>query len=281
MRQLELREVSALVDFYSGPGYVLDFSNRDFSRFFATEVGVNIDDPVFADTGGSKGKRLCRFLELTDDRTALRAMTCLWEHRLSMLAGTRDPLADADKRYEKVIARLGSTAAPKPKPVEPQRSVNFTKLRSDFFELARLDPQPRGYAFEQFLASVFEASGLLPKERFRNRGEEIDGSFICVGHTYLLEAKWQSSKIGAASLHSFEGKLRDKASWARGLFVSYSGFTDEGLSAFGRSKQTLCMDGLDLFELLERELTIEAVIEAKARRAVETGWPFVRVRNAI
>ena len=41
------------------------------------------------------------------------------------------------------------------------------------------------------------------------------------------------------------------------------------------------MDGMDLFDLLERQLTIEAVIEAKARRAVETGRPFVRVRDIL
>ena len=278
----ELREVAVLVDFARGPGYVLDFSDRDFSQFFATEVGANIDDPKYADAGTSKGKRLRRFLELADNRTALLALRGLWRNRMSLVAGSVDPVANAERRYLALVERLGGVAAPKPKPAEaPKPATDFAALHRDFLALFALEPHPRGYAFERFLTAIFEAGGLKPRERFRNRGEEIDGSFVCGGQTYLLEAKWETPLIGAAKLHAFEGKLRDKATWARGLFISYSGFTEDGLAAFGRGKQTLCMDGMDLFDLLERQLTIEAVIEAKARRAVETGRPFVRVRDIL
>ncbi len=39
----------------------------------------------------------------------------------------------------------------------------------------------------------------------------------------------------------------------KGLFVSNSGFTEDGLAAFGRGKRVICMDGLDLFETLSRD----------------------------
>jgi hypothetical protein len=39
------------------------------------------------------------------------------------------------------------------------------------------------------------------------------------------------------------------------------------------------MDGLDLYEVLNRQLPLDQVIERKARRAVETGLPFTRVRD--
>jgi restriction endonuclease Mrr len=68
---------------------------------------------------------------------------------------------------------------------------------------------------------------------------------------------------GAADLHAFHGKVEEKAAWTRGLFISQSGFTDDGLHAFGRGKRVVCMDGLDLYE----------------RRAAETGRPFIRVRD--
>jgi hypothetical protein len=64
----------------------------------------------------------------------------------------------------------------------------------------------------------------------------------------------------------------------RGLFVSNSGFTDEGL-AFGRGKRVICMDGLDLYEMLDREIPLKQVLERKVRRAAEIGAPFVRVRD--
>ena len=110
-------------------------------------------------------------------------------------------------------------------------------------------------------------------------GEQIDGSFQLSGETYLLEAKWTDPKIGAGELRSFNAKLEDKAAWTRGLFVSNSGFTDDGLEAFGRGKRVVCMDGLDLYETLDRLLSLEDVIARKVRRAAESGQPFVRVRD--
>jgi hypothetical protein len=87
--------------------------------------------------------------------------------------------------------------------------------------------------------------------------------------TYLLEARWQNEQADAASLRSFQGKVEDRPVWARGLFVSYSGFSTDGMSAFG-ARRIILMDGLDLHDELEREIPIDKVIAAKARRAAET-----------
>jgi hypothetical protein len=129
------------------------------------------------------------------------------------------------------------------------------------------------------LKGLFELNGLDPRGSFRNRGEQIDGSFTLANSVYLLEAKWQAKQIGAADLHAFEGKLGEKAAWVRGLYVSYVGFSDDGLHAFGRGKRTLCMDGADLYEMLARELRFDQVLDAKARRAAESGQTFARVRD--
>jgi hypothetical protein len=77
----------------------------------------------------------------------------------------------------------------------------------------------------------------------------------------------------------FQGKIGEKADWSRGLFVSYSGFSRDGLRAFGRSKKIICIDGFDLFEALARELPLNAVLERKVRHAAETGQAFARVRD--
>jgi hypothetical protein len=50
----DLAVIDALVDFARGRGYVLDFSDRTFAAFFSSELGVDIDEPRFADMGGSK-----------------------------------------------------------------------------------------------------------------------------------------------------------------------------------------------------------------------------------
>ena len=270
---------------FEGPGFVLDFSDTSFSDFFASELKVNIDDPKYAVNGGSKGKRLRYFLQSCDDATALRTLTALWEHRSEYLArtGSKDPVVNAETRYQGLINRLSGGDAPQPaaarrdghrdRPAE-DREDQVGPLAS---HVAR--PQARGYAFEGFLKELFDAFGLAAQEPFRLRGEQIDGSFQLGSDIYLLEAKWHGQPIGVAELHTFHGKIEQKAAWTRGLFVSNSGFTDDGLVAFGRGKRVICMDGLDLYEMLDREIPLTQVLERKVRRAAETGSPFVRVRD--
>ena len=111
------------------------------------------------------------------------------------------------------------------------------------------------------------------------QGEQIDGSFVVADQTYLLEAKWANPQTDLATLRSFNAKVEDKAKWARGLFVSNSGFTEDGLAIFRGGKSVICMDGLDLHDVLDQQLNFAEVIALKARRVAETGRPFVRVRD--
>jgi hypothetical protein len=39
------------------------------------------------------------------------------------------------------------------------------------------------------------------------------------------------------------------------------------------------MDGLDLYEMLQRGLPLDHVLDRKIRRAAETGMAFIRVRE--
>ncbi|RZJ44229.1 MAG: DUF3644 domain-containing protein [Brevundimonas sp.] len=284
LRPIDLSVVAELMDFIRGTGYVLDFSDKSFAEFFAAELDVDIDDSRYADMGGSKGKRLRRFLQLVDDKNAARALSALWDHRCDFILATGrvDPVPNAEARYLALVNKLGGGPAANTAQEAPKPAFNLERLatlRADLMQLRSLAPQQRGYAFERFLGSLFAAYALAPREPFRNRGEQIDGSFSIANDTYLLEAKWQSDPIGMADLHVFEGKLLQKAAWARGLFVSYSGFTEDGLFAFGRGKRTICMDGLDIYDMLERQIPFDHVIDRKARRAVETGSPFNRVRD--
>ncbi|MGB8898186.1 MAG: restriction endonuclease [Methylocella sp.] len=155
------------------------------------------------------------------------------------------------------------------------------ELAERLIEVSRLEPQQRGLQFESFLNELFEAHGLAPRNAFRLTGEQIDGSFKLHAETYLVEAKWQGPKIGFADLMTFSGKVAGKAAWARGLFVSNSGFSAEGLEAFTRGRQTnlICVDGLDLYEVLSHQVSLIEVLEAKARRAAETNRAFVPVRE--
>jgi len=154
-------------------------------------------------------------------------------------------------------------------------------LRQDFLDLARLEPRQRGYAFERTLTELFHVFEMSPRGAFRLVGEQIDGSFDQNGATYLVEAKWTGPQVGFAELMTFAGKVQAKARWSRGLFVSYSGYTEDGLEAFARGRATdiVCMDGADLWYVLSDQIDLRNLIELKARRAVETGRAFIPARE--
>ncbi len=154
-------------------------------------------------------------------------------------------------------------------------------MQDRLLKLATLKSQERGYAFEGFLSELFALYKLVPRGAFRLVGEQIDGSFHLKNEFYLLEAKWQDPRVGVAELLTFNGKVEGKAQWSRGLFVSYSGFSEDGLHAFAQGRRTsiICMDGLDLSHVLSGRIDFVEVIERKARRAAETNRAFVPVRD--
>ena len=155
------------------------------------------------------------------------------------------------------------------------------ELKSKLLELISLPPQERGFQFEKFLKKLFEIFDLAPRNSFRLVGEQIDGSFEFHGETYLVEATWQKEPIGQEKLLTFSGKVAGKAEWSRGLLISNSGFSLNGLEAFtrGRSTNIICMDGLDLYYILEGKLDFFSVLEQKVRRAAETNQAYVSVRE--
>ena len=264
-------------------GYVLDFSDRTMSQFFLGELEIDIDDPLFTADGTSKAKRLRSFLTLADTPTCVRALKALWQYRQAALANQRkdEPVVNAEGRFLTLIQGVESGSSAdviKGDPFAAVRQVNVdqaAQLKGALLDIHKLAPQARGYAFETFLQQLFEASNLQPRAPFRNTGEQIDGSFQCRGDIYLVEAKWVVNPVGAGELHIFQGKISQKAAWTRGVFISYYGFTDVGLEAFGRGKSLICISGKDINHALERHIPFADVIDRKVRAAAETGSVFV------
>lgn len=277
--------IEKFVDAGRGAGYVLDFTDPTFSQFFRDEIGLNIDDPCFCTEGRSKWKRLRSFLRAYDAPTILKTLVALWEYRSAVpgLAKRRPLDPEIEVSYRRIVERFGGnlpgkTAAPAPIESIPSASI-LERLKEQLIEISKMESQKRGYAFEVFLKDIFDSYGLAGKAAFRLTGEQIDGSFVFEHQTYLLEAKWQNHKTAAKDLRDFHGKLDSKADWARGLFVSNSGFTQEGLESFGNGKRIICMDGLDLYEIFHNRRSFVEVLRLKLRAAVETGRPFVSVRD--
>lgn len=162
------------------------------------------------------------------------------------------------------------------KPTNPE---NIEKLKNNLIQLTSLEPHDRGFAFEKFLKQLFAAYNLDPRGSFRIVGEQIDGSFQIGSDVYLLEAKWHDKPTDQADLLVFHGKISGKSTWSRGLFVSYNGFSSNGLSAFSRGRQTniIGMTSEDIYHILNGEMSLLEAINRKARRAAESGEFFVSV----
>lgn len=282
IRAMDMRLIDAL--FGMNGGYVLDFSDRTFGEFFTQELGIDIDNPRFRAEGNSKAKRLRYLLKISDGTTRVRVLQALWEYRLFQQRRNRaqEEIPDAEGEFSRLIQRL-TGVTPRPAKASTASAINLgaanAALKTQLLGITQLAPQPRGYEFERFLRDLFDRNGLGARASFRLIGEQIDGSFELSGETYLLEAKWTDSQVGAADLRAFNGKLEEKAAWTRGLFVSNSGFTEDGLIAFGRGKRVVCMDGLDIYEVLDRGFSFSEALARKVRRAAESGQPFVRVRD--
>lgn len=163
-----------------------------------------------------------------------------------------------------------TTSAQAPKPAPTSAKADLRHLRPEFDALHALEPQARGFAFERFLRALFDASGLKGRSSFRLVGEQIDGSFSMGDATYLVEAKWENKPVDVTPLFAFRSQVA-KADWSRGLFISYSGFSDEACAAFSRTGKlnSIGLSGQDLHFILEGKMGLIEAIRAKLARAGE------------
>lgn len=274
-----------------GRGYVLDFSDRTFAEFFRDECGIDINAARYQANGTSKANRLRAFLQLELEPTAARMLRAMWAYREAVNGALDSADAKAvqqEARFFQIVHGMDGKGVPtrtdtrKPAPgfiSPPQQALG--QLNARLLALTNMPPQERGFAFEKYLSDLFALYNLDPHRSFRLTGEQIDGSFELPPETFLVEAKWQTALTGLADLLTFSGKVEGKAQWSRGLFISYSGFSADGLEAFARGRRTsiVCMDGWDLSQVLSGGLNLVEVIQKKKRRAGETGSAFVPVRD--
>ncbi len=179
------------------------------------------------------------------------------------------------------VRGLPSRGKGKPADADSPDPRAIADLQTKVIALQALDPVKRGFAFEGVLSELFALFGLAPRSAFRLAGEQIDGSFELDSEVYLLEARWRNERATNADLLVFAGKIAGKAQWSRGLFVSYAGFSEDGLEGFGRGRPTnlIGLDGLDLHQILSGTLDLKDVLRRKVRRAAETNRLFVPVRE--
>lgn len=264
--------------FEMGGGYVLDFSTQNFYRFIESAVDIDVSQRY---QGLSKAKALRAFIKDFDDRIVGKLLLELLQyvqHRGKITDNNRNEFNKAvevgNKLIGKTIKQVKQPCVGKSKEVDIQ-SVDYKKFLAELATLNQCNesPQSRGFAFEKYLKSLFEAEGLNPRGSFKIVGEQLDGSFELHNEVYLLEAKWTSKPIDKGNLVIFNEKVASKSSFTRGVYISYAGYTDEALSTFanGRTVRIVLMTVNELAGALSMGTSLKEFIWKKVRALAEEG----------
>lgn len=171
---------------------------------------------------------------------------------------------------------------------EAKRSAAFNnKLREihDRFVSHHQNPdrQERGYALEDILYDLFLHFELNPQGPFRRSGEQIDGAFYHNSTHFLLEAKWQADPVSLNDLRDLDGAVSSSLDNTLGLFVALKGFSQTGLDGYrqGNRPKIVCMDGMDLFAILNGQIDLPNLLSRKLDLAVQKRAVFVPVADIL
>lgn len=171
---------------------------------------------------------------------------------------------------------------------EKAQKARIADVKSRFFALfGETDSHRRGKALEAVLNSMFAAYGILVKEAFTVKGrcaegviEQIDGLVEIDSQLYLVELKWWNTPLGTAEVSPHLVRVYGRGGQARGLFISYSEFTQPAIAT--------CRDALaggavvvlsklqEIVELLDREGDLKNWLKAKVTAAIAEKNPMFR-----
>ena len=193
-----------------------------------------------------------------------------YREALRQRSGQLDKVENAHGRLLTLINRIEGRFDDRPAKAERVSATldrpRLAQIKKNLIAMASFTPRHVATSLRSSrgMFSMLMASQL--RSPSGSRASKLTVASSSVARPVSVEAKWHGQPIGVAELHTFHGKIEQKAAWTRGLFVSDSGFTEVGLQAFGRGKHVICMDGLDLCEMLEREIPLNYVLEHKVGR---------------
>jgi len=170
---------------------------------------------------------------------------------------------------------------------EKERKAKLELVKKDLYALFGMtDPQKRGKQLEGVLNRLFATGGILVREAFTRVAptgegviEQIDGVVEMDGAIYLVEMKWWDKPLGTGEVSQHLVRVFSR-NCARGLLISYSGYTDPAVAMCRESlsRMVVALSGLDeVVKILEREDDLVEFLKKKVRAAVIDKNPHHRV----
>lgn len=170
---------------------------------------------------------------------------------------------------------------------QKERKSKLELVKKDLYALFSMtDPQKRGKQLEGVLNRLFATGGILVREAFTRVAptgegviEQIDGVIEMDGQIYLVEMKWWDKPLGTGEVSQHLVRVFSR-NCARGLLISYSGYTDPAVAICRESlsRMVVALCGLqEVVQLLEREDDLVEFLKKKVRAAVIDKNPHHRV----
>jgi hypothetical protein len=168
-----------------------------------------------------------------------------------------------------------------------ERKGRKDKVNTDLFALfGEQDAHKRGKQLEQVLNELFACHDILVRESFTVKGncgegviEQIDGLIELDGYLYLVEMKWWRTPIGVGDIAPHLVRVFSRGGQARGLFISYTEFTEPAISqcrdALGRGAVVVLATLEEIVSLLNGEGDLKAWLKGKINAAIVDKQPFV------
>jgi hypothetical protein len=190
---------------------------------------------------------------------------------------------ERDKEVEELRKRNERRIAEKRRWREEIASIRMT-----LFSMFGMDnPQRRGVELERVLNRLFRCYGILLREDFKLRMDEvrgvveqIDGVIELDGNVYLVEMKWESEPLGRDKVSSHLVRVFNRGH-SRGILISASGYTEPAVQTCKESLHhapfCLCLLEEIVF-MLEQEADLMEILRSKVQAALIEKNPLHIVR---
>ena len=257
-------------------GYVLDFSNRTFKEYIFDTLGIDVYEK-YAEGNLSKAKIMRRLYQDLSDQQLATLLKAFLDY-IEEFGHSND--ANRMKKAWKIVERLSGERM-RDDNGDEGNGFNFKYFLKRLIDLSSSETskQNKGYEFEKYLRDLFDAAGLKPRESYRVKGEQIDGSIEFNGNVYLVEAKWTGGPVNRSDLVVFADKVSRKSKFTRGIFVSHSGYVENAVEtyAIGKTPEIILIDMKEMTWALENGIDIEDVLSKKVRKLIEEGKIYYNI----
>lgn len=267
-------------------GYVLDFNNRTFGEFIAENLGFDVwADSRYAQL--SKAKALRAILKDSIDTYAGKLLIALIQYRQFKQISNA-----GDKHVEAILdlaqAKLGRASERRKRNAKSASSkatlnVNYKRLEADLLSIESngYNAQQKGYAFERYLSTLFEAFDLRPRTSYKTEFDQTDGSFEWNANTVLVEAKYRGVEPSKNDLILFNEKLCRNSASARGVFICLTRPSDNTITFFltSKDKKFIVITVEELYLMCNQSIDFKEILRKKFRCLDETGVIFKHISS--